>query len=216
MSMLFLVCLSQAEKLSLTADNFDSVIHGQPIFVKFFSPHCGHCKRIAPVWDKLAGAAPAYPQSFSVGEVDCTAEKKLCDRFGIRGVPSLIYFRDDKLYKYAGDREFNNLLKFGAGDYKLAQETSDIPPDGGEGVVEAAKYNVIKFVKDLHAVLRFNLWVALAILLVGFIFGVLVTFLFVVVTMKVDRHDAKFSETLEVPTEPEGNSPKPSGSKKDD
>ena len=216
MSMLIPACLTRANLVTLTDQNFDSVVQENPTFVKFCSPNCHHCQRAAPVWEKLADAAPSYPQSFVVGDVDCTSETSLCDRFGIRGVPTLIYFREGRMYKYAGNREYNDLLKFGAGDYTLAQESSDIPSAAGGGLVNTAKYSMVKFLKDLHAILRFNQWVALFILSIGFIAGILVSFLFMVATMPKYHNERQFSEIQELATERETSEPKSSEAKKDD
>jgi thiol-disulfide isomerase/thioredoxin len=177
LSFLFAIVLGvQAVPVDLTAVTFDEFIKDRNVFVKFYSPNCPHCQRIAPIWDKIASTAPTYPQSFFVGDVDCSSETYLCERFGIRGVPSLIFFEGGRMYKFAGQREYNDLMKFGAGEYKNALESAEIPSAGGSGILGQTAYTLQKFLKDVIAIMRFNHWAALLFVVLGALVGSVATF----------------------------------------
>ena len=62
----------------------------KPWFIKFYAPWCGHCKRLAPVWDELH---ELHKDEINVGKVDCTeAEgRSICGDWEIRGYPT-VYF----------------------------------------------------------------------------------------------------------------------------
>jgi len=139
---------------------------------------------MVPVWEKVANMAPTYPQPFNVGGVDCSSESMLCERFGIRGIPSLIYFSEGKMYRYTGQREYNDIMKFGAGDYRQAKEVAEIPAPIGENIITATKYTFQKLVKDLQAIIRFNVFVVMLIFALGFVVGSMVAMIFVMATMK--------------------------------
>ena len=52
---------------------------------------CGHCKRLAPTWDELASDASL---GANIAKVDCTVEKDICTANGVRGYPTLLFFKD--------------------------------------------------------------------------------------------------------------------------
>lgn len=194
----------RGEPVQLSMDNFDSMIKGVPVFVKFYSPNCPHCQRLVPVWEKVDESAPSHPQGFHVADVDCTSETLLCERFGIRGVPTLLFFKDGMMYKFAGRREYNDIMKFGAGDFVNAKESAEIPAPGGYGVVSQARYTVLKFLKDLVAIVQFNLWAVLFMVGTGFLSGCLITFTYMVSVLdrqrtRVDALAAAATEEEEVP-----------------
>ena len=106
---------------------------------------------------------------------------------GVRGVPTLIFFKDGKMYRYKGPREYNDIMKFGAGDFVEAKDISDIPAPLAGGVVHAAKYTMYKLIKDVHAVIRFNVWVVAFIFFVGFAMGSMVAMIFAMATFKDEQ-----------------------------
>lgn len=173
-SFIILVQHVRSDIIDLTHEDFDEIVKEHPVFIKFYSPTCPHCQKLVPIWEKVGSMAPTYPQYFMVGDVDCSVESSLCDRFGVRGVPTLIYFNEGRMYKFLGSREYNDIMKFGAGDYKQSAESHEIPVRGG--LIESTRYTLVKFIKDLHAILRFNYWAAVIIFIFGFMSGSLVTF----------------------------------------
>lgn len=79
--------------MDLTDDTFADTLanSGKNMFVKFFAPWCGHCKRMKPDWDKL-GEAYADSSSVIVADVDCTVHKTTCSKYGVNGYPTVKYF----------------------------------------------------------------------------------------------------------------------------
>merc|ERR1711862_288448 len=109
---LFLAASASAAVPSLTPANYESMTDGKTVFIKFFAPWCGHCKRMAPDWEKLA-VEWAGNEIGLVAEVDCTAEgKPLCDQNGVKGFPTIKYGDPNALEDYSGGRTFNDFSTF--------------------------------------------------------------------------------------------------------
>ncbi len=80
------------------------------------SQWCGHCKRLAPTWEKLADEVTSSGLSkVHVAKVDCTVSKDVCSSQGIRGYPTLQLFKNGEVtapVKYSGARDLSALLDF--------------------------------------------------------------------------------------------------------
>jgi len=62
-----------------------------PILVDFYADWCGPCKMMAPVLDEFARD---HTGRMLVGKLDTDAAPSVSARLGIRGIPTLILFRD--------------------------------------------------------------------------------------------------------------------------
>lgn len=84
-------------------------------FLPLLSQWCGHCKALAPDWDKLAEMYASSP-SVSIASVDCTADdnNELCHQYGVSGYPTIKYFIDGNTLgeDYEGPRSLDALEQF--------------------------------------------------------------------------------------------------------
>ena len=79
--------------LKATAADFDQSIRGTtvPVVVDFYADWCGPCRMVAPMMEDLARRMAG---NILVLKVDTDAWPAVNQRFGIRGIPTLIAFRN--------------------------------------------------------------------------------------------------------------------------
>lgn len=90
--------LPDGEQKALHIDSVEAfeqkVINGSvPSLVDFYSDRCGPCRRLAPTVELLARA---YEGRAMVCKVDVDAVPEVTARYGVRGIPAVIFFQKGK------------------------------------------------------------------------------------------------------------------------
>jgi protein disulfide-isomerase A1 len=114
---LFAVVVSAAvdEKVvTLTSANFEQFVKDTPLaLIEFYAPWCGHCKSLAPEYEKAAKELDGK-NSGLLAKVDCTTERDICEQFEVQGFPTVKVFRNDgsKPGDYEGARKTAAIVSF--------------------------------------------------------------------------------------------------------
>ena len=80
---------------NFTDENTKELIKsGQPLVIDFWATWCGPCMRLAPVIDQLA---TEYEGKVLIGKYNVDEESDMSTEFGIRSIPTLLFFKDGEL-----------------------------------------------------------------------------------------------------------------------
>jgi thioredoxin 1 len=76
--------------------DFATAVEGQQglTMVDFWAAWCGPCRMIAPIVEELAGE---YEGKVKVTKLDVDANPKSAARFGVRSIPTILFFKDGKV-----------------------------------------------------------------------------------------------------------------------
>ncbi len=92
----------------LNTENFEQIINNEKslFVIKFFSPTCGPCSTMNPVFEALE----QNNNDLNVYEIDTVESPELASHFGVRGVPYVTYCEDrEVIYSFTGVTPLGNL-----------------------------------------------------------------------------------------------------------
>ncbi|XP_022991634.1 probable protein disulfide-isomerase A6 [Cucurbita maxima] len=152
---LFLSSAVADDVVVLTEENFeDEVGQDRGALVEFYAPWCGHCKKLAPDYEKL-GSSFKKAKSVLIGKVDCDEHKGVCSKYGVSGYPTIQWFPKGSLepQKYEGPRTAEALAEFvnslGGTNVKIASIPSIVvvlsPDNFNEIVLDSSKDVLVEF-----------------------------------------------------------------------
>ncbi|MFT6745991.1 MAG: thioredoxin 1 [Glaciecola sp.] len=72
----------------------EAIASGKPVLVDFWAEWCGPCRMVGPIVSELS---TEYEGKVVVGKVDVDSNKEVSAKYGIRNIPTILFFKDGKM-----------------------------------------------------------------------------------------------------------------------
>ena len=95
----------------LTQDSFNEVVKvsNKDVLVDFYATWCGPCNQMAPILEDIGSE---YEDQILVAKIDVDEYPEVAKEHGVKGLPTLIVFREGEVYKWlVGARSKDQLLE---------------------------------------------------------------------------------------------------------
>jgi thioredoxin 1 len=120
--------MEMSNAITLSQANFDDeVLHAEvPVLVDYWAPWCGPCRMLAPVIDQIAAERAG---ALKVGKVDVDEHPQLAEQAGVRGIPTVVLYRNGQPVARALGAQSKSALEQALGLDESAPDLSEGAPD---------------------------------------------------------------------------------------
>ncbi len=82
--------------IELTDSNFEELVlkSDKPVLVDFWAEWCGPCRMVAPIVSEIS---TEYEGKAIVGKLDVDSNPEVATKFGIRNIPTILFFKDGEV-----------------------------------------------------------------------------------------------------------------------
>ncbi|SBO26688.1 thioredoxin-related protein, putative [Plasmodium knowlesi strain H] len=141
-------------------------------FIKFYAPWCSHCKAMTKTWTQLAAELKG---TVNVAKIDVTTNSKTRKRFKIEGFPTIIYFKNGKMYDYKNhDRSLEAFKMFVHETYKSVKSSDPPKP---LSYLDVLKDMANETFSNIDRIYKYAFPSLMAIIVVSFLVGFITSFI---------------------------------------